>query len=41
LYKLYTGSTFIYNGGEIIIEPSHTMSIWNQSIFVEKGYHGR
>jgi hypothetical protein len=41
LYKLYTGSTFIDNGGEIIIEPSHTMSIWNQSIFVEKGYHGR
>jgi hypothetical protein len=38
---LYSLATFITNGGTIKINPSHTMLIWNQSIYIEKTFHGR
>lgn len=39
--KIYTGDTFVTNGGQIIIEPSHTMQIWDKSIYIERTFEGR
>lgn len=38
---IYVGSTFILNGGTILINPSHTMLIWNKAISIHRLYGGR
>jgi hypothetical protein len=39
--KIYSGSTFLENGANITIFPSHTMTIWDKSIMIERTYAGR
>ena len=38
---IYTLDTFILNGGNIVINPSHTMNIWNKSITIQRVYKGK
>lgn len=38
---IYTGSTFLENGGQIFINPSHTMEIYGKSILIQRTYIGR
>jgi hypothetical protein len=39
--KLFSLDTFLPSGAKIVFTPSHTSSIWNQLIFIEKGFNGR
>lgn len=38
---IYVDSPFILNGGTILINPSHTMLIWNKAISIHRIYGGR
>lgn len=39
--KIYALDTFLANGGKVIIEPSHTMQIYDKSIYIERTHAGR
>ena len=38
---IYAGSDFMINGGSILINPSHSMLIWNKAITIQRVYSGR
>lgn len=38
--KVFCRETFVQNGGEIKITPSHDMLIWNKRIFLDRGFGG-
>jgi hypothetical protein len=41
LLKVYALDTFLLNGANILITPSHTMLIWDKSVFIERTYAAR
>jgi hypothetical protein len=40
-HSIYSLDTFIANGGQLLINPSHTMSIYSKSIYIERNYFSR
>lgn len=40
-FDYYTLETFVANGGQIVIRPSHTLQIWDISILIQQTFNGR
>jgi hypothetical protein len=38
---IYTADTFLANGANLIITPSHTMQIWDKSIYIQRTFDAR
>jgi len=37
-HAFYTANTFLANGGQILVNPSHSMDIYQKSIFIQRTY---